>query len=139
MSFLGFAQKARGAASAPLKENTRPKVLRTKGLVDATGLETADEHGNQLKEAESGQGGESLSSDPKGPKYAESSGRSIENAAQETTSDPVQVALAGALTKAAAAGEWSVVGQLSRELEARRKAHEAPNVVPIRPTKNGGV
>jgi hypothetical protein len=36
--------------------------------------------------------------------------------------DPVEAALADALTKAAAAGAWEVVGQLARELEARRKA-----------------
>jgi hypothetical protein len=34
--------------------------------------------------------------------------------------DLVEVALADAIGKATAAGEWGVVGQLGRELEARR-------------------
>jgi hypothetical protein len=38
-------------------------------------------------------------------------------------SDPVELAIAEALTKATAAGEWTVVAQLARELEARRTAH----------------
>jgi hypothetical protein len=42
--------------------------------------------------------------------------------------DPVEVALAGALTKAAEAGRFHIVAQLARELEARRLARE-PNVV----------
>lgn len=41
------------------------------------------------------------------------------------------VALAAALDRASAAGEWSVVVQLGRELEARRQAHAASNVVAI--------
>jgi hypothetical protein len=43
--------------------------------------------------------------------------------------DPVEAPLADALTRAAAAGEWSVVGQLARELEARRKAYDSDKVV----------
>ena len=50
-------------------------------------------------------------------------------------SDPVEVALAEAIKGATAAGEWSVVAQLARELEARRNAHSAPNVVELRPPK----
>jgi hypothetical protein len=41
----------------------------------------------------------------------------------------VEVALADALTKAAAAGQWTTVEVLSRELEARRKARA--NVVEL--------
>jgi hypothetical protein len=37
-------------------------------------------------------------------------------------SDAVEVALAGAITAAVSAGQWEVVSQLGRELEARRKA-----------------
>ena len=44
--------------------------------------------------------------------------------------DPVEVALADALTKAAAAGRFDVVAQLAGELEARRKARTA-NVVDL--------
>jgi hypothetical protein len=44
-------------------------------------------------------------------------------------SDPVAVAVARALTAAAAAGRFDVVAQLARELEARRLA--GSNVVPI--------
>jgi hypothetical protein len=36
-------------------------------------------------------------------------------------SDPVERALAHALTKAADAGEWAAVAKLAAELEARRK------------------
>lgn len=43
--------------------------------------------------------------------------------------DPVEVALASALAKATEAGRWDVVAQLARELEARRTARNAPNVV----------
>lgn len=45
--------------------------------------------------------------------------------------DPVEAALGDALTKASAAGAWEVVGQLARELEARRKARQAPEVVDL--------
>lgn len=44
--------------------------------------------------------------------------------------DPVEIALADALTKAAAAGRFDVVAQLAGELEARRKARTA-NVVDL--------
>jgi hypothetical protein len=36
--------------------------------------------------------------------------------------DPVEVALADALTRAAQAGQWSTVETLSRELQLRREA-----------------
>ena len=39
-----------------------------------------------------------------------------------TIVDPVEAALATALEGATAAGEWSTVAQLARELEARRKS-----------------
>ncbi|MFZ5891287.1 MAG: hypothetical protein ACOY0T_09575 [Myxococcota bacterium] len=41
---------------------------------------------------------------------------------QSGAQDAVEAALADALTRAAAAGEWAVVGKLSGELEARRRA-----------------
>lgn len=40
--------------------------------------------------------------------------------------DPIEVALAAALTEAAAAGQFDVVAQLARELELRRRAPSAP-------------
>jgi hypothetical protein len=43
--------------------------------------------------------------------------------------DPVEAALADALTRAAQAGEWGVVETLSRELTARREARA--NVVQL--------
>ncbi len=52
--------------------------------------------------------------------------------------DPVEVALAAAVTQAAAAGEWAIVAQFGRELEARRKALTADNVVPITTRQRGG-
>ena len=45
-------------------------------------------------------------------------------------SDAVEDALARALEGATTAGRWDVVGQLARELEARRLAHDG-NVVSI--------
>ena len=42
--------------------------------------------------------------------------------------DPVEAALAVALDRASAAGEWGAVAQLARELEARRTAPVAPVV-----------
>ncbi len=44
--------------------------------------------------------------------------------------DPIEAALADALSKAAAVGRFDVVAQLARELEARRLARE-PNVVAL--------
>ncbi|HEX4477977.1 MAG TPA: hypothetical protein VH142_22975 [Polyangiaceae bacterium] len=41
---------------------------------------------------------------------------------KDSTPDVVEAALADALTKASAAGEWTTVAQLARELEARREA-----------------
>lgn len=47
--------------------------------------------------------------------------------------DPVEEALATALERASAAGEWGVVQTLAAELDARRKARlSVGNVVPIR-------
>jgi len=43
--------------------------------------------------------------------------------------DVVEVALADALTRAAEAAQWELVAQLARELEARRRAREAPEIV----------
>jgi hypothetical protein len=41
---------------------------------------------------------------------------------RELPVDPVEAALSDALTKASAAGQWTVVATLAAELEARRKA-----------------
>ena len=38
----------------------------------------------------------------------------------ELQSASIEIALAGALARAAAAGRWDIVAQLARELEARR-------------------
>ena len=51
--------------------------------------------------------------------------------------DPVERALADALTAATSAGQWDVVAQLARELQARREATSAPNVVRLTPSKRG--
>jgi hypothetical protein len=47
----------------------------------------------------------------------------------ETAIDVVEAALAEALTRASAAGQWTTVEVLSRELTARRIARQAPEVV----------
>jgi hypothetical protein len=44
-------------------------------------------------------------------------------------SDVVEIALAEALTKAAAAGRFDVVGQIARELEARRLSRTGVTVL----------
>jgi hypothetical protein len=51
--------------------------------------------------------------------------------------DPVEAALARALTEASAAGRWDVVAQLARELESRRTA-SAGNVVQLDAGKRRG-
>jgi hypothetical protein len=45
--------------------------------------------------------------------------------------DAAEMALAEALTRASAAGEWGLVAQLAKDLEARRMAREAPEVVKL--------
>ena len=40
-----------------------------------------------------------------------------------------EAALADALTRASVASQWELVAQLARELEARRRAREAPEIV----------
>jgi hypothetical protein len=55
--------------------------------------------------------------------------------------DAVETALAGALQAAAVAGQWSVVAQLAKELEARRDdtaAGPGCNVVSLRARRDGG-
>jgi integrase len=59
------------------------------------------------------------------PKTSRESSDTCRNDA-ETLGDPVTAALADALGKAAAAGQWSVVTRLAEELEARRKARPDP-------------
>jgi thiazole synthase ThiGH ThiG subunit len=44
--------------------------------------------------------------------------------------DPIEMALADAITKASTAGEWATVARLAGEMEARRLAH-AGNVVAL--------
>jgi hypothetical protein len=50
--------------------------------------------------------------------------------------DPVEAALAKALSDASSAGAWDVVAQLARELEARRTAR-AGNVVDLGSRRTG--
>jgi hypothetical protein len=57
-----------------------------------------------------------------------------ENAKMGHRMDAVEVALAGALTKAAAASEWAIVRQLAHELEARRTAPQEPSVADLEGT-----
>jgi len=58
-----------------------------------------------------------------------STGQSLGNPA--VPGDPVEHAIAEALNRASEAGQWTVVEVLARELEARRRARTADNVVPI--------
>ena len=52
--------------------------------------------------------------------------------------DPVEAALARALTDASTAGRFDVVAQLARELEARRTARPAGNVVDLGARRKAG-
>jgi hypothetical protein len=45
---------------------------------------------------------------------------------------PVEAALADAVGRATAAGEWAAVAQLARELAARRTAQIASKVIPLK-------
>ncbi|MCR4340112.1 MAG: tyrosine-type recombinase/integrase [Gemmatimonadaceae bacterium] len=56
----------------------------------------------------------------------------------KVVTDAVEEALAEALRGASAAGQWQVVELLARELEARRKARSASNVVTLDPSKRRG-
>ena len=58
--------------------------------------------------------------------------------AQLDASDPVETALAKALGDAAAAGRFDVVGQLARELEARRTAKAGAIDLGAERAKRGG-
>jgi hypothetical protein len=51
--------------------------------------------------------------------------------------DVVEEALAAALQGATAAGEWTTVAQLARELQARREARAASNVVRLDAARRG--
>jgi len=63
--------------------------------------------------------------EPTGPAVAQFS--EAENHSTPTT-DPVEAALANAITRASEAGEWTVVTELGRELGERRRARTAPGV-----------
>lgn len=58
---------------------------------------------------------------------------------QDPPGDPVELALAEALTRASMAGQWSTVEVLSRELTARREARaHVVNISASRTTRRGG-
>ncbi|MGC4063157.1 MAG: hypothetical protein QM784_00605 [Polyangiaceae bacterium] len=58
---------------------------------------------------------------------------------EPTDRNPVELALAVALKEATAAGEWTTVAQLARELEARRKARSGVvELADVRARKSGG-
>ena len=56
----------------------------------------------------------------------------------DPSGDVVEAALAKALEQAASAARWDIVSQLARELEARRLAARAGNVVALDPNKRRG-
>jgi hypothetical protein len=60
-------------------------------------------------------------------------------APSNVSTDPIEAALAKALEGATAAGEWSTVAQLARELEERRKARAGVvDLTTERMKRNGG-
>jgi hypothetical protein len=92
-------------------------------------LADAADLGSELTEPESTGGGETSPIDDPGRGEI---GRAEGAVGQSWGNpDPVEVALAEAITKASAAGRFDVVALLARELEARRTARAATNVVPL--------
>jgi hypothetical protein len=85
----------------------RADGAETGGAAEKGSIESADDRAEQREETSPGQNG------------GESGGGA----------DPVEAALADALTKAAVAGQWSVVEVLTGELKARRGART--NVVSL--------
>jgi hypothetical protein len=59
---------------------------------------------------------------PDTPNSMIAGGRSIASGLIDSPVDVVEAALAGALSQAAAAGQWEVVARLAGELDARRRA-----------------
>ena len=78
-----------------------------------------------------------LAATPQDPAGSVASGApSQENMGQPRGNvDAVEVALKKDIRERLEAEEWAAVAQLARELEARRNAHLAPNVVELRPPK----
>lgn len=56
----------------------------------------------------------------------------------EPAGDPVEAALADALTKASAAGQWDVVARIAAELQARREARARVVQLDVERSKRGG-
>ena len=98
--------------------------------MDATGLETASEHTSEPKKAANADRGVSETPALDRPKsaFVRELPETISDPVPETRGpvearvDPVAIALARALELAAQAGEWAVVSELGRQLEARRRA-----------------
>jgi integrase len=99
--------------------------------VDATGLETAREHGIEPETPTNAEGEGSKDPDTDGPKSVKVGGPPENQAAPLPEMDPVEADLAKALSLAAQAGEWGVVAELGRQLEVRRRARTTPEVADL--------
>lgn len=92
-----------------------PKIVGAAGFEPTTLRPPASHHGAQsAPEAE-----KRLAADSK---VLGDARRPTKNSKMGQATDPVEAALAAALKGATAAGEWTTVAQLARELEARREA-----------------
>ncbi len=80
---------------------------------------------------ESPKDGNGQNANPPEPRVATVGDENDSDRKPEAVVDVVEAALAEALTAATRAGQWEVVAQIARELEARRKASSADNVVPL--------
>lgn len=117
---LDRANRSRGGLE---EENPGKTGVSERPQRDLNRPSDATSHGNYRG---SGEVGPPETDPDSGANPAFSGARS--NRVIQTERDPVEVALAAALERASAAGEWAAVEALARELAARRLAHAAPNV-----------
>ena len=71
---------------------------------------------------EAGEHGPAISADPSAGEVTDERECPPPDAGMGSIADPVEQAIATALERASAAGQWTAVEVLARELEARRKA-----------------
>jgi hypothetical protein len=133
-----------GAPFAPLPEglgqslDQGPQKPRRKGSGTRVSNTTGEDAPDPEKTAGSSSGVGDIPSGPAPVQAAQSEAEQLEPSAQpkDERGDALEAALADAITKATGAGEWAIVAQLARELEARRTARAGAKVVPF-PRRRG--
>jgi hypothetical protein len=101
--------------------------------VELTGIEPDCPSAPSVAKSGQNPGKETTPDDSEPPLFSAST------ATENDPRDPVEQALASALTTAAAGGRFDVVAQLARELEARRLARAGNVVVLDSGRRKGGV